>query len=487
MWTTRPTARSAIRRSSGELLSGAVLSFGALLIVASAAGAPAAPAAAKAEQAQPKAEDCLGCHADKGLTRGAPAKGKPPSLFVDEALLKGSAHARLECVACHKTATVPHDERLPAVSCAGCHDKQRAVLGGGIHGSRRAQAGSRPPTCAACHGTHDVKPAGSLSTQTCVACHAKQVELYRESVHGRARQRGDLEAATCNSCHGATHTAVAKSDPESPVYHLNLPRTCAQCHADPELAKRHGIQVGAVYQQYMDSIHGRAVTRSGLLVAANCSDCHGTHEIRARTDVASRVYRTNIPKTCATCHAGVEKEYAESIHGKAAARGDSGAPVCTDCHSAHQIRRVEGAPWQLDVIRECGTCHKESLRTYRDTFHGKVTQLGLTRVAKCSDCHGSHTIQPPSDPRSKVSPASIVSTCQQCHPAATAAFAQFHPHADPHSKARFPFLYYTNVVMMSLLLGTFAFFGLHTALWLPRSLAERLRRGRGPAERTPEP
>ncbi|MBI1958397.1 MAG: cytochrome c3 family protein [Candidatus Rokubacteria bacterium] len=146
---------------------------------------------------------------------------------MDEALLKGSAHSRLECVACHKTATAPHDERLPAVSCAGCHDKQRAVLGGGIHGSRRAETGSRPPTCAACHGTHDVKPAGSLSTQTCAACHQKQVSLYRESVHGRSRQRGDLEAATCNSCHGATHTVVARSDPESPVYHLNLPRTCA--------------------------------------------------------------------------------------------------------------------------------------------------------------------------------------------------------------------------------------------------------------------
>ena len=32
--------------------------------------------------------------------------------------------------------------------------------------------------------------------------------------------------------------------------------------------------------------------------------------------------------------------------------------------------------------------------------------------------------------------------------------------------------------MTTLLVGTFAFFGLHSLLWLPRSLIERLRRGR---------
>jgi hypothetical protein len=137
---------------------------------------------------------------------------------------------------------------------------------------------------------------------------------------------------------------------------------------------------------------------------------------------------------------------------------------------------VEGAPWQLEAIRECGTCHEESLKTYRDTFHGKVTALGYTRVAKCSDCHGAHTILPPSDPRSSVSPAKLVATCRQCHPQATAAFAQFHPHADHQNKARFPGLYYIYLFMSGLLVAVFASFGLHAVLWLPRSLVERLRR-----------
>jgi nitrate/TMAO reductase-like tetraheme cytochrome c subunit len=314
-----------------------------------------------------------------------------------------------------------------------------------------------------------------------------QVNAYKGSIHARSRQTGNSQAATCRSCHGEAHSLLAKTDARSPTYHLSLPRTCATCHADPEIAKRYKIPVANVYQLYMDSIHGRALTRSGLLVAANCSDCHGAHEIKPRAEVSSRVYRANVPNTCGGCHAGILAAYKESVHGKAVLSGSSTAPVCTGCHTAHQIRRVEAAPWQLEAIRECGTCHEESLKTYRDTFHGKVTALGFTRVAKCSDCHGAHTILPPTDPRSTVSPERIVATCQQCHPQANAQFAQFRPHADYHNKARFPALYYTYLFMTVLLVGVFSVFGLHTLLWLPRSLIERLRRGRSGDEKEPEP
>jgi hypothetical protein len=408
-------------------------------------------------------------------------------LYVDEALVKDSAHGRLDCVTCHTGATAPHDERLPRVQCAGCHDRPRALLAEGIHGSRQIRAAAPAPTCTACHGTHAVRPATAMGIEACGTCHRREVALYRESIHGRSRARGGTEAATCRSCHGAAHSLLDSKDARSSTYHLNLPRTCAQCHGDPELAKRHNIAVGDVYKLYLDSIHGRALTRSGLLVAANCSDCHGTHEIRPRTESASRVFRANIPKTCGGCHAGILAEFGRSIHGQALAQGDAKAPVCIDCHTAHEIRRVEGAPWQLEVIRECGTCHGESLRTYRDTFHGKVTALGLTRVAKCADCHGAHTIQPASVPGSSISPRNIVGTCAKCHPGATAAFAQFHPHADPRQKDRFPRLYYPYVFMTGLLVAVFGFFGLHTLLWLPRSIVERVRRRRSQAGQPPAP
>jgi hypothetical protein len=461
--TTRRTARNAIRSSDRSLF----LLVLALLLAGTAHAADV-----------PTNEECLACHADKDLKRAAPAPGRSASVFVDAGAFKASVHGTFECVACHQTATASHEGRLPRVDCASCHDDVRTALQGSVHGAAGVRGGPPAVPCTSCHGSHQVRPVASLTVDTCAKCHAPQVKAYKGSIHGRSRQGGDTDAATCSSCHHAAHAVVARTNPESPVYHLNLPRTCGQCHGDAALAKRHNIPIGNVYQLYMDSIHGRAVTRSGLLVAANCSDCHGSHGIESRTDPTSRVFRANIPDTCGTCHAGIRKIYAESVHGKTAAGSREPAAVCTDCHTAHQIRRVEGAPWQLAAIAECGHCHQAELKTYRETLHGKVTELGSVRVAKCADCHGSHAILPASDPRSTISPGRLVGTCGQCHAKATPAFVEFHPHADPADKARFPVIHRVSLFMSLLLGGTFAFFGLHTLLWFPRSLIERFRRGR---------
>jgi hypothetical protein len=161
------------------------------------------------------------------------------------------------------------------------------------------------------------------------------------------------------------------------------------------------------------------------------------------------------------------------VHGQALAKGSAAVPVCADCHTAHGIQRADVTNWQLDVVRECGTCHEDKIRTYRDTFHGQVTSLGFVRVATCAACHGAHVIHPASDPRSMVSGENRLKTCQQCHPSATAGFAQYDPHADKDNAARNPVLYYSARLMKWLLVGVFGFFGLHTLLWLPRGLKAR--------------
>jgi hypothetical protein len=139
---------------------------------------------------------------------------------------------------------------------------------------------------------------------------------------------------------------------------------------------------------------------------------------------------------------------------------------------------VEG--WKLEVIKECGTCHEQSLNTYRDTFHGQVTALGYSRVASCADCHGSHRIFPKADPRSMVATANVTATCKTCHLGATDSFAQYDPHADPDNRDRDPVLFYTKKFMTMLLFGVFTFFGIHTGLWFGRGMqmkaVQRLRR-----------
>jgi nitrate/TMAO reductase-like tetraheme cytochrome c subunit len=370
---------------------------------------------------------CLGCHSDLALVSSTGKK-----VGVDEKRFAASLHGAMgmACVACHadlnkKDLELPHAATLAKVNCAGCHEAA--------------------------------------------------VNKYNEGIHAQARrQSASSVAAACADCH-TSHEIRSSKDPESTTYAINLPATCSRCHGDPEIIRQGNIRIGNIAAMYKDSIHGRAVSKSGLTVAANCTSCHGSHDVRKKDDPASLVHRNNLPDMCGACHGGIKTQYSSGVHGRAVEGGSTKAPVCADCHTAHEIQRAEASSWQLDVIRECGTCHEDKIKTYRDTFHGQVTSLGFVRVATCAACHGSHSIYPSSDERSMTSPAKLLTTCQQCHPNATEGFTQFDPHADKHNRERNPVLYFASQFMTWLLVGVFGFFGLHAVMWLPRGFRERKR------------
>jgi nitrate/TMAO reductase-like tetraheme cytochrome c subunit len=378
----------------------------------------------------PTNDDCLMCHGEADARREAGT-----SVFVDPGKLGASVHgqAQLSCVDCHvdlATADLPHAEKLPPAQCGACHDS--AAYDKSVHGAAVVAGKDRAPTCAACHGAHDVLPS---------------------------------------------------KDPLSRTYHLNLSRTCGGCHGGTA-AQAGGPPGGNILSQYEDSIHGRALMRSGLTVAPSCVSCHGAHDIASKTESASKVHRLALADTCGACHEGIERQYVGGRHGGLVQNGDPRAPVCADCHSAHGIQRADEAGWKVEVISECGHCHTDKLHTYRDTFHGQVTELGFARVATCADCHGAHEMLPASDPRSPVSAARVVATCQKCHEGANANFARYHPHADPHDREHHPPLYYTARFMEILLIGVFSFFGIHSGLWFTRELRDvRARRGGGKTAR----
>jgi fructoselysine-6-P-deglycase FrlB-like protein len=64
-----------------------------------------------------------------------------------------------------------------------------------------------------------------------------------------------------------------------------------------------------------------------------------------------------------------------------------------------------------------------------------------------------------------------------CHAGASANFASFDPHANRHDPARSPLYYWAARFMEILLLGVFAFFGVHTVFWFYRELREKFARG----------
>jgi nitrate/TMAO reductase-like tetraheme cytochrome c subunit len=364
-------------------------------------------------------------------------------------------------------------------TCLMCHAAADAKGAGGksiaIDGTRFAASvhGEMNLKCTDCHA--DVSPqklphAEKLAPVNCANCHEKAVKEYAGTAHGVARKGGNVVAATCTDCHG-THDIKRPKDPASPTNHVNLEATCSKCHGSDAVVAKGKLPGGNIGSKFHDSIHGKALKSAAQMSAPECTDCHGTHSIYLKSDPRSKVSRARIPDTCGSCHKPEREAYVRGMHGKLRQEGVLAAPGCTDCHSAHAIQQHEKPSFQTEVIKECGNCHTDYISTYRDTFHGQVTALGYARMATCASCHGAHEVLPASNPASKVSKQNRLKTCQACHAGAGVNFASFDPHANRHDKARDPIYYYAAMFMEFLLIGVFAFFGIHTVFWLYRELA----------------
>ena len=337
--------------------------------------------------------------------------------------------------------------------CSGCHEQGGATFKASVHGSL---------ACTDCHNKVKAYPhAENARKVDCGTCHTDSTSAVAGGVHATASEQ------PCKGCHGDSHRILAAKDPKSPIYPLNLPRTCGGCHGDAKFAKKHGIP--EVYSMYMDSIHGFALTKDGLLVAASCSSCHGSHKILSSKDPKSRTARGNVPSTCGACHGGPKEAYLSGIHGKSMEKRNEGAPVCTDCHTTHQIASVRTAAWQTQTTSTCGGCHADQFKTYRDTFHAQVSALGYVETAHCWDCHGFHDIQPASNAKSMVARANLETTCGKCHAGVNKSFVSYAPHGDSHNRDTYPMLYYSRLFMNLLLSSVLGFFALHTILWFIRS------------------
>jgi cytochrome b subunit of formate dehydrogenase len=404
----------------------------------------------------------------------------------------GVAASDRSCLECHGQAhlgTLRLADRLPMVTGprppAGTEDAPRPGLVVGadaLSGTVHAQV-----SCIGCHQDASALPhARELAPVSCTPCHAQAARDFALSVHAAAVAAGDPQAPRCQTCH-TPHEILPKTDRRSSVHPLNVIAICGDCHSQHTAPTSHGADPGAIVTDYLDSVHGRAVTGAGLPVSATCADCHEHHSVRAAGDPEAATARERIPETCGRCHVGVVETYEGSVHGRALAAGSASAPVCTDCHAGHRISRAGTPEHHLDIVNECGDCHdrpelsgdrpRSFYRTYRQSYHGQVTELGSARAARCSDCHGHHDIASLADPASRVAGENLVETCRACHPGAGANFVRFDPHADYRDQARYPVLFAVwmyFVVMMSL---AFGFFGIHSLLWLMRSLIERRRHG----------
>lgn len=377
-------------------------------------------------------------------------------------------------------------ERRASAACALCH-ADREVL------ARRAPQGWSPESlyvdpgalagsahaavpCVRCHPLPGVLPHPTelRATVPCGTCHAEADSLWRAGPHGG--RRGAPEAG-CVSCHG-THAMRPALDLERGAGAVELSARCVRCHDD------RALPAGDVHRDRV-----------------NCASCHGAHMIQPVRDPATRGIPLGIAERCAACHDSVAALARTDIHGATAREmalsrrplGADTAATCVACHGGHGVVPAHRLDRMVALVERCARCHVREGESYADTYHGRATRLGHYRAARCVDCHESHRIFPPSDPRSSVSAAQRVATCARCHEsAARPSFAAYRPHVRPHDPTDSPAVFAAWLLMNVLLFSVFAVFGLHTVLWLVRLLeirwTERRRRlalGLPPEPRAP--
>ncbi len=385
---------------------------------------------------------CLACHGMSGAVE--------ERLKVDEGHFATSVHGSLQCSDCHSikesgaAAEVPHQIDIPSPDCtAACH-----------RDDKRLRPGLDPL-------------------------------LYPDSVHGRAYlERGAKEVARCWDCHGK-HNIHPATDPESSVNRKNIPLTCSTCHEDMAVVVKYHIHREAPYQEYMKSVHGKALFEKGLLrYAAVCTDCHGVHDIKG---VGEPHLMAKQPQTCGACHELVFNKYEQSIHGREALAGNVDSPLCVDCHGEHGIVSPEQADSPVfgeNIPDTCSACHarpeimekygisEDKIVTFIDSLHGIAVGFGSRAAANCSSCHGIHDIRPASDPRSKVNPANLRSTCGQanCHPNMPEKIAQSKIHIGPEQKKPAA-LFYVQRILLILVVVLLAF----TVLWFVPGFIKKTR------------
>jgi len=403
---------------------------------------------------------------------------------IKGALWEKEQHVLPACVDCHqphKARRVFYDQGMASKDCLRCHEKPdiRAKDGRSLYVNQDVLSNSIhfKQACSQCHSGVTPSRVRACETLTqkvdCGSCHAETVQLYQQSTHGQLAAKNDTNGPTCRDCHG-THGVLGKRNPQSATFPTRVPDLCARCHRQGQKAAvRYQGTEREIVERYTESTHGKGLLKSGLVVTATCTNCHTAHRVLPRIDPRSSVNPWNLPGTCGTCHSGIQELFAQSIHSPRVSKTEKPLPVCEDCHSAHRIRRADEDGFKLTIMDQCGKCHEEIARTYFDTYHGKVSQLGYTKTAKCYDCHGAHDILPMSNPKSHLSRTNVVETCRKCHSGATRRFAGYLTHATHHDPAKYPWLFWTFWGMTALLIGTFTVSGAHTLMWLPRAVQMR--------------
>jgi hypothetical protein len=320
-----------------------------------------------------ESQTCLGCHGTPGMVMTLGDKTSV-SVHVDGKQFSGSVHASLGCSGCHASVSL---DNHPSAKYA---TKQQFLL---------------------------------HLASACRTCHADD-QLMANPLHQRVVSRAN--APPCSVCHSA-HSIRKVSDRKEKI---STSQYCLTCHTKPLTKSISGEQVSLTLDEgwIKGSVHRNH----------ECSDCHtsyskGYHPPPAKLANVRELSITT-SETCKRCHFDKAVQYTDSVHFNLSVQGNQQAPVCSDCHGAHQVGPAALAD-TLDGV-PCKRCHQDLFAAYQASVHGAMKSVGKGHTPLCGGCHNSHNVKPGMASRS---PREM---CLSCHPAYAASHQQWLPNPQAH-------------------------------------------------------
>jgi predicted CXXCH cytochrome family protein len=210
--------------------------------------------------------------------------------------------------------------------------------------------------------------------------------------------------------------------------HAQIPANegCLACHGQPGM--RTTLPSGEVLYLTVDpavysaSVHGKQ--------SQACVQCHPDVDlqahpkgeaawrdlgVRTRRDLSLLLYRD----ACVHCHPDQYAANIDGVHLKAVASGDTNAAICTDCHGTHNI--TDPTQPRSKGSQMCERCHSQIFELYKESVHGgALLGTGNPDVPSCTDCHQVHSTQGPlADTAISSFHLASPELCRKCHADAT--------------------------------------------------------------------
>jgi hypothetical protein len=212
---------------------------------------------------------------------------------------------------------------------------------------------------------------------------------------------GTIGFSNCLNC----HTEGFKEAPIMPDEHAGYTNdNCQECH-EPKVS-----QVGPAWEKLLPGTTPAPIDHPAAEGLNACYDCH--LELGDEHTEISEAWQENVHGTaeigCAGCHGGDPRTDEMSLAMEVES-GYIGIPprsiipqMCGGCHS--DVERMQAHNLSTDQYAK-----------YAQSVHGTKLQEGDTKVAICTDCHGTHDIKKGSDSTSAIYPLNVPALCAGCH------------------------------------------------------------------------